>query len=168
MRQGRWCSLALCGLLGVACAKHREPAATEAPEPAAQDEEKAAERKAAEPTPADEGAPSPAAPPPGAAPRAEQAEGDLLRERAEPLPADIDAAMADLERVQSDFDSALRLHVPNCTAAALLRDRVCELAEHICRLAEQSGDAESQRLCGDGRARCADARKRYSEFCAEP
>jgi hypothetical protein len=69
---------------------------------------------------------------------------------------------------QSLTQSAEPMPVPDCAAAADLRDRICELAERICAIAERdAADDDLKAKCESARRACVRAREDVAASCAD-
>ena len=82
-------------------------------------------------------------------------QGDLVRPDGESLMQASEPASAPSPR-----------SVPDCSAAADLRDRICELAERICAIAARDpGDAGLGARCDSARSACERAREDVDATC---
>lgn len=73
----------------------------------------------------------------------------------------------DIDALSRSLDRSLRLSVPDCSSAASLRDRICDLAQRICDIAARSAESEVAEHCTDGKRRCERATASVRTTCPE-
>jgi hypothetical protein len=73
-----------------------------------------------------------------------------------------------MEEDSAPLDQPAGPPVPDCRAAADLRDRICELAERICAISERDpADADLQAKCTSARGACDRAREDVAASCTD-
>lgn len=117
-----------------------------------------------------------AAPPPAGAPVPVEESSTATESEPESAPSDMPASAGreksyadidDIDALSRSLDRTLRLSVPDCSSAASLRDRICDLAQRICNIAARSAEPEVEARCTDGKRRCERATASVRGSCSD-
>jgi hypothetical protein len=162
-RTGAFTIVALASALSVvACGASRQAPESKSGDQQQQAPYAAPPAGAAAGQPAPESAPAPSSADEAPASRSMESDAPSSTEREKSY-----AYVDDIDALSRSLDRTLRLSVPDCTSAASLRDRICDLAQRICSIAARSADDEVEGRCSDGKKRCERATASVRSTCPE-